>query len=197
MRAPHSSPRPTAPRARAPRAGWPLAVIAIAPLLLAGCTDDIAAKCPALAHPPVLTVAAASDNPCAAKKGEPAQLLALRVVRTYQRTTALAGNLPTRFPLRCGNTRGGYLHLLDALAKGQHDHGDPVNDPAFDALIAYTVDHGTPFDQGNTTGGSVSGSTMPRVPATMVTGASGSSWPRTRLRSPRRPGGQMDCRWAS
>jgi hypothetical protein len=71
------------------------------------------------------------------------------VVRTYQRTTALSPGLPSRYPLRCGNTRGGYLHLLDALAKGQSDHGDPANDPAFDVLIAYTIEHGTPFDQGN------------------------------------------------
>jgi hypothetical protein len=123
-------------------------VFTLAPLLVASCTDDVSANCPPLKHPEVLTVAAAS-NPCQAKQGESGALLALRVVRAYQRTTPPAPGTPTRYPLRCGNTRGGYLHLLDALAKGQHDHGDPVNDPTFDALIAYTVDHGTPFDQGN------------------------------------------------
>jgi hypothetical protein len=61
-------------------------------------------------------------------------------VRTYQRSSPPAAGAPTRYPLRCGNPRGGYLHLLDALAKGQHDHGDPMNDPAFNALIAYTVE---------------------------------------------------------
>jgi hypothetical protein len=95
----------------------------------------VAANCPPLKHPEVLTVAAAT-NPCAARKGESAALMALRVVRTYQRTTALAGNLPTRFPLRCGDAGYGYLHLLDALSKGRTDHGDPVNDTTFDAEIA-------------------------------------------------------------
>jgi len=141
-------PRPSRSRARALPPGWLAVVLALASLQVAGCTDDVTANCPPLAHPEVLTVAAAG-NPCQARSGESAALLALRVVRTYQRTTALASGLPTRFPLRCGNTRGGDLHLLDALAKRQLDHGDPVNDPAFDALVAYTIDHGTPFDQGN------------------------------------------------
>ncbi len=131
MKVPHPDPRPSRPRVRALPSAWLTVAFTVAPLLLAGCTDDVTANCPPLAHPEVLTVAAAS-KPCQARKGESSALLALRVVRTYQRTTALASNLPTRFPLRCGNTRGGYLHLLDALAKGQHDHGDPVNDQAFD-----------------------------------------------------------------
>ena len=84
-----------------------------------------------------------------AKAGESAALLGLRVVRTYQRTRPLTPGLPTSFPLRCGNVRGGYLHLLDALSKGRSDHGDPANDPSFDELIAYTVEHGVSFDQGN------------------------------------------------
>ena len=147
MKTTHPDPRPTRPRARAlPR--WPLAAFVLAPLLLAACAGDVTAKCPALAHPPVLTVAAA-DNPCAARSGESAGKLALRVVRTYQRTNPPAPGLPSRYPLRCGDAKSGYLHLLDALAKGQHDHGDPVNDPAFDAEIAFTIEYGTRFDQGN------------------------------------------------
>jgi hypothetical protein len=146
MKVPRPDPRPT--RRRRPHAlppGWLIVVYALAPLLLANCADKLTADCPPLAHPEVLTVAAAS-NPCQAGSGESA---ALRAVRTYQRTNPPVAGAPTRYPLRCGNTRGGYLHLLDALAKGQRDHRDPVNDPAFDALIAYTVDQGTPFDQGN------------------------------------------------
>jgi hypothetical protein len=150
MRTPHRNPRPTRrPRPRALPPGWLPAVLALAPLLLASCTDQVAATCPALEHPEVLTVAAAAGDPCGARKGESAALLALRAVRTYQRSSPLAAGLPTRFPLRCGNARGGYLHLLDALAKGQQDHGDPVNDATFDAQIANTVDQGVPFDQGN------------------------------------------------
>ena len=81
-----TDPRPTAPRDAAPRpsaqraaitarrAGrrHPLAVLALAPILVASCTDDIAANCPPLAHPEVLTVAAAAGNPCAATAGESA-----------------------------------------------------------------------------------------------------------------------------
>jgi hypothetical protein len=146
----HPDPRPSSrPRARTLPPGWLAAALVLAPLLVAGCTDDLAAKCPPLAHPEVLTVAAAAGNPCAARKGESAALLALWVVRTYQRTTALAGNLPARFPLRCGDAGYGYLHLLDALSKGRTDHGDPVNDATFDAEMAFTIDHGVPFDQGN------------------------------------------------
>jgi hypothetical protein len=51
-------------------------------LLIAGCTDDVAANCPPLAHPVVLTVAAAAGNLCAARRWEPGALVALRVVRT-------------------------------------------------------------------------------------------------------------------
>jgi len=58
----------------------------------------------------VLTVAAAVGNPCAARRGESGALLALRVVRTYQRTLPLAAGLPTRFPLRCRDPDNGYLH---------------------------------------------------------------------------------------
>jgi hypothetical protein len=78
MRTPHPAPRPTAPRAATPRLGGlrtraaaqlahPLVVLALAPLLLGACTDDVAANCPPLAHPEVLTVAAAAGNPCAAR----------------------------------------------------------------------------------------------------------------------------------
>ena len=80
MRTPHLDPRPTAPRAATPRLdgpratiaarlAHPLAALALAPLLLASCTDDVAANCPPLAHPEVLTVAAAAGNPCAATMG--------------------------------------------------------------------------------------------------------------------------------
>src|SRR5262245_30778296 len=85
MKALHTHPRPTRPRARALPPGWLVAAVALAPFLLASCTDDLAAKCPPLAHPPVLTVAAAA-NPCAARKGETAAQLRTRVVRTYSRT---------------------------------------------------------------------------------------------------------------
>ena len=87
MRTPHPDPRPTAPRPRAlPPGRLPSrpvarctrttgAALALAALLLSACTDDVGATCPALKHPEVGTVAAAG-NPCAAKKGETAILLA-------------------------------------------------------------------------------------------------------------------------
>jgi len=81
MRTPHRNPRPTAPRPRALPPGWLSAAFALAPLLLAGCTDDVAASCPPLAHPEVLTVAAAASDPCAARRGESGALLVLRVVQ--------------------------------------------------------------------------------------------------------------------
>jgi hypothetical protein len=81
MRTPRPDLRPTRrSRARALPPGWLIVACALAALLLAGCTDDVTANCPPLAHPEVLTVAAAS-NPCAARKGESAALLALRVVQ--------------------------------------------------------------------------------------------------------------------
>lgn len=62
MRTPHPDPRPTRPRALRP--GWLAAVAwALAPLLLASCGDTLTADCPPLAHPPVLTVAAAAVPP--------------------------------------------------------------------------------------------------------------------------------------
>jgi len=76
-------------------------------------------------------------------------LLALRVVKTYQRTEPPRSGLPTKYPLRCGNTKSGYLHLLDELAHGNYDHGDPANDPEFDAEVAYTIEHGTVVVQNN------------------------------------------------
>jgi len=63
VRTPHPNPRPTAPRPRALPPGWPpswavvratrttAAALALAPLLLASCTDDVTANCPPLAHP--------------------------------------------------------------------------------------------------------------------------------------------------
>jgi hypothetical protein len=39
--------------------------------------------------------------------------------------------------------------MLNALAKDQSNHGEPANDPAFDTLVTYTIEHGVPFDQGN------------------------------------------------
>jgi hypothetical protein len=125
-----------------------VAVLALAPLLLAGCSDNLAQNCPPLTHPPVLTVAAAT-NPCQARAGESPPLLAQRVVRVYQRTTPPTPEAPTKYPLRCGNKDYGYLHLLDELRQGNTDHGDPANDPAFDAQVAYTVEHGSPFVQNN------------------------------------------------
>jgi hypothetical protein len=46
--------------------GWLIVAFALASLLVASCTDDVTANCPPLAHPEVLTVAAAS-NPCAGR----------------------------------------------------------------------------------------------------------------------------------
>jgi hypothetical protein len=64
----HVDPRPTRPRARALPPGWLGAADALAPLLLASCTDSLTTSCPPLAHPPILTMAAAA-NPCAARAG--------------------------------------------------------------------------------------------------------------------------------
>ena len=55
----------------------------------------------------------------------------------------------TRYPLRCGNTRSGYLNLLDERAHGNYDHGDPLNDPEFDAEVACTAYHGSVVIQNN------------------------------------------------
>src|SRR2546430_11593796 len=108
MRNSHDDPRPTRPRARrALPPGWLGAAVALAPLLLASCTDSLTASCPPLAHPPILTVAAAA-NPCTARAGESAALLALRVVKTYQRSNPPAARAPTKYPLRCGNTKSVY-----------------------------------------------------------------------------------------
>src|SRR5262249_21984636 len=107
-------------------------------------------QCPPLAHPPVLSVAAAT-NPCQAKAGESAELVKLRVVKTYQRSQPPAPGRPDRYPLRCGDAGFGYLHLLDALAKGRSDHGDPATASSFDELTAYTVDQGIPSDQAKNT----------------------------------------------
>jgi hypothetical protein len=148
VRTPHPDHRPTRPRARALPPGRLVAAVALAPLLVASCTDSLTASCPPLAHPPVLTVAAAS-NPCAARAGEAADLLALRVVKTYQRTEPPRPGLPTKYPLRCGNTKSGYVHLLDERAHGNYDHGDPANDPEFDAEIAFAVEHGAVVVQNN------------------------------------------------
>jgi len=149
MKTPHSDPRPTAPRPRALPPGWLAAALALAPLVLSSCTDDVAANCPPLAPPEVLTVAAAAGNPCAARRGESGALLALRMVRTYQRTSLPAPGAPTKYPLRCGNTKSGYLHLLDERAHGNYDHGDPLNDAEFDAEVAYTIEHGSVVVQNN------------------------------------------------
>jgi hypothetical protein len=149
MRTPHPDPRPSRPQPRALPPGWLIAALALAPLLLAGCTDDVAANCPPLAHPEVLTVAAAAGNPCAARKGESAALLALRVVRTYQRTSPPVPGTPIKFPLRCGTKDYGYMHLIDERAHGNYDHGDPENDAEFDAEVAYTIEHGSVVVQNN------------------------------------------------
>ncbi len=90
MKVRHPDPRPSRLRARALPPGWLVAAFALAPLLLASCTDDVTANCPPLAHPPIFTVAAAS-NPCAARKWERAALLAPRVVRPFLRAASEAG----------------------------------------------------------------------------------------------------------
>jgi hypothetical protein len=142
MRTPHD-PRPTRPRARrALPPGWLVAAAwALAPLLLASCTDDLATKCPPLANPPALTVAAAASNPCAARKGETAKQLELRIVQRYQRTQPPNPAGPT-YPLRCGTKSYGYLHLLDEIGQGHHDHCDPANDDACRQMIAFALQHG-------------------------------------------------------
>ncbi len=142
MKVPRPDPRSSRPRARALPPDLMILAFALAPLLLASCTDDVTANCPPLAHPEVLTVAAAC-NPCRAKAGETAALLAPRVVRTYQRTNPPVPGTPTRYPLRCGTKDYGYLHLLDERAHGNYDHGDPVNDSEFDAEVAFTIEHGS------------------------------------------------------
>jgi hypothetical protein len=88
MRSPHPDPRPTRPRARALPPAWLVAAVALAPLLLASCTDSLTASCPPLAHPPILAAAAAS-NPCAARTGESAALL--HAVQVLPRRTTEAG----------------------------------------------------------------------------------------------------------
>jgi len=157
MRNSHSDPRPTAPRLRAHPPGWlpsrPVARftratgagLALAALLLAACTDDVAATCPALKHPEVGTVAAAGD-PCAAKKGETAIQLRTRVVRVYQRTQEPASG---RYPLRCGGDDLGYLHLFARSAAGEGNHCDPVNDRGCDEQVAFTLEHGAYLLQPN------------------------------------------------
>ncbi len=194
MKVPHPDPRPSRRRPRALPPAWLIVACALAPLLLASCTDNLTANCPPLAHAKVLTVAAAS-NPCQARSGESSALFGLRVVRMYPRTTALASGLPTRFPLRCGDAGYGYLHLLDALSKGRSDHGDPVNDATFNAETAYTIDRGVPFDQGNYNWRLTFGTTTRRAPATTRTGASASSWRPTSRRTRPSRGSPTACPW--
>ncbi len=137
--------RSSRPRARALPPGWLAAVLALAPLLLASCTDDVTANCPPLAHPEVLTVAAAS-NPCQATKGETTIQLRTRVVRVYVRTQEPASG---RYPLRCGSDDLGYLHLFAKSASAEGDHCDPVNDRSCDEQIAFTLEHGAYLLQPN------------------------------------------------
>jgi hypothetical protein len=145
MKVLHRDPRPTRPPSRALPPGWLTVAFALAPLLLAGCTDDVAANCPPLAHPEVLTVAAAS-NPCRARKGEAAIQLRTRVVRVYQRTQEPASG---HYPLRCGGDDLGYLHLFAKSATGEGDHCDPANDATCDEQIAFTLEHGAYLLQPN------------------------------------------------
>ncbi len=147
MKVPCPDPRPSRRPSRAPP-GWLAVAFALAPLMLVGCTDTLTADCPPLAHPEVLTVAAAS-NPCQATSGESSALLALCVVRTYQRTNPSTPGAPTKYPLRCGTKDYGYHHLLDERAHGNYDHGDPENDPEFDAEVAFTIEHGSVVVQNN------------------------------------------------
>jgi hypothetical protein len=67
-----------------------------------------------------------------------------RVVNIYQRTQPPAPGGP-RYPLRCGTTKYGYLHLLDAMnrpgSQGE-DHCDPVNDDTCAAMIAHVLQNG-------------------------------------------------------
>lgn len=145
MSTPHPDLRPTRPRARGLRPARLTAACALVPLVLASCTSSLTTSCPPLAHPPVLTVAAAS-NPCAAKKGESATQLRTRVVRIYQRSVEPGSG---RYPLRCGGDDLGYLHLFAKSAAAEGDHCDPVNDPTCEAQIAFTLEHGAYLLQPN------------------------------------------------
>jgi hypothetical protein len=117
--------------------------VALAPVLLAACESGPVQDCPPLGQPPILAVAAAGD-PCQVKPGETALQRENRRVQVYQRTAAPNPGGP-RYPLRCGTTKYGYLHLLDAMKRpgdqGQ-DHCDPVNDSACAAMISYTLQSG-------------------------------------------------------
>jgi hypothetical protein len=119
---------------------------ALAPLLLASCADDLATKCPPLANPPALTVAAAASNPCAARKGETGIQLRVRVVHVYERTQPPGLG---RYPLRCGGEDLGYLHLFAKSASAEGDHCDPVNDQSCNEQIASTLEHGAYLLQPN------------------------------------------------
>ncbi len=88
MKVPHPDPRPSRPPARALPPGWLAVAFALAPLLLAGCGDNLAANCPTLAHPEMLTVVA-SSNPCQARKGESAK--PILVVATVPRSSMERG----------------------------------------------------------------------------------------------------------
>src|SRR5258708_39506399 len=136
MKVRHPEPHPSRPRPRALPSGWLTVAFALAALLLAGCTDTVSANCPPLAHPAVLTVAAAS-NPCQARKGESAQQLRDRVLKTYRRSQPPGAG---SYPLRCGNPTFGYAHLLSRATAGEGDHCDPMNDRSCDDLIATPLD---------------------------------------------------------
>jgi hypothetical protein len=84
----------------------------------------------------LVTAAQAAADPCAGKPVE-------HILAWYTQ-----GGV--RYPLRCGrhNPRGyGYLHIRD---DGDGGHGDALNDAAFSAEIAYTLEHGV---QGGPSGG--------------------------------------------
>ncbi len=131
MKVRHPDPRPRRPRSRALPPGWLAAAFALAPLLLASCTDgpDCSKPVEVLS---VGTTALAANTPCAGKSER-------QIVAWYTQ-----GGV--RYPLRCGRTgRGGYgyLHITqDPADDGAVGHGDPLSDASFSAEIASTLAHG-------------------------------------------------------
>jgi len=128
MRNSHDDLRPTRPRARALPPGWLVAAVALAPLLLASCTDggNACDKAPVGVGAVATDVQAAGD-PCAGKPVD-------RIVAWFTRQGV-------RYPLRCGrrDPRGfGYVHIR----YDEGGHGDPVNDPACRAEVANALEQG-------------------------------------------------------
>jgi hypothetical protein len=74
MKVPHPDPYPNRPSPSALPPGWLIPAFALAPLLLAGCADDVTANCPPLAHrpadPAVMRCLQVSSTDSARKSGQ-------------------------------------------------------------------------------------------------------------------------------